>query len=226
MGASLGLITMIITFLYIKEDNSKYEKPTKFSFDFIKYKSSMKLFIAIFFVYLTNGCVTPFFVKYCVNGLQLSEGNASLSLLLLTIVGAVFAYPIGVLSDKIERRKVLLLGTLIFGISLVMGIFVKTALGVYFVMSVVGVGFISIQVTSYSILAEIVPPERIGEFMGIFNFFVSASQFVANNIMGMALDKFGYGVFFPIPAITMFTAVIIIALSKFEKYDVSKGNIH
>lgn len=218
IAAVLGLITVLITIFLIKEKNDTVIRPNKISFDFIKYPSIMKLYTAVFFIFLSYGCITPFFVKYCVNELHFTENAASTGLLLLTLAGAVFAYPIGILSDRIERRKVLLAGTLIFSAALFVSIFVKSSAGLYAMLSIIGVGFIAIQITVYSILAEIAPPERLGEFMGILNLFISLSQFIANNLMGYILDRSGFSYYFPISSLLMFIAAAIVLISRFEKY--------
>jgi MFS family permease len=221
LAAALGLVTVVITALLVKENPDAVSKPGNLSFDFVKFPSVMKLYFSVFFIFLSYGCITPFFVKYCIKVLHLSAGTASTGLLLLTLVGALFTYPIGVLSDKIERRKVLLMGALIFAIALCTAIFVKSSMALYIVLSIIGIGFIAIQITIYSILAEIVPPERLGEFMGIMNLFISLSQFISNNIMGIILDKLGFSYFFIIPTVMMFISVIIIFFSRFEKYHTS-----
>lgn len=218
VSALLGIFTVILTIVFIKEKKvPKADTKQKIAFDFYKFPSAMKLFLGIFFIYMGYGSITPFFVKYCVQYLNLSEGTASFSLLLLTITGALFAYPLGVLSDKIERKKVLVFGSLLFVVALFFGIFVKETLGLYLMMSVIGIGFIAIQVTSYSILAEVVPPERLGEFMGIFNFFVSSSQFISGNLMGLLLDRVGYQVFFPLSIVWLTIASVILYFSRIEK---------
>lgn len=125
------------------------------------------------------------------------------------------------LSDKIERRKVLMLGALIFAVAIAAATFVKTDIMLYIVLSVVGIGFIAIQVTIYAILAEIVPPERIGEYMGLMNLFISLSQFIASNVMGYVLDSLGWKFYFPIASCAMFIAFIILFFSRFEKYRIS-----
>jgi len=219
LAAALALISVMITVAFVKEDPFKYKKPTKLSFDFIKYPSVMKLYFSAFFVFLSYGCVTPFFVRYCVNELKFSEGNASTGLLVLTLVGAAFAYPIGLLADKVEKRKVLLAGVIILTLCLAFAPLARNLFGMNLVFSFFGVGFIAIQITSYAIVAEIVPPERLGEFMGILNLFISLSQFITNNIMGIILDKFGFSLFFPIPCLAMFIAAVIIFFSRFEKYE-------
>ena len=224
LSAVIGLVTVMGAMFLIKEDNSKVSTPAKLSFDFINFPSAMKLYFSVFFVYLSFGCITPYFVKYCVKVLSFSEVTANNGLLLLTLSGAVFAYPIGVLSDKIERRLVLLLGALLFAASLAVAVFIKTSLFMFIALGVIGIGFIAIQITIYSILAEIVPPERLGEFMGIMNFFISISQFISNNLMGLLLDKLGFKYYFPIASVLMFGAVAMIMFSRFEKYKALKSN--
>jgi MFS family permease len=220
VSAFLGIITVMVTVLLVKEKSiSREKKKLKLAFDFYKFPSAMKLFFAMFFIYMGYGSITPFFVKYCVNNLHLTENTASFSLLLLTIAGAIFAYPLGVLSDKIERKKVMLLGTLIFVAALFSGLFITQAFTLYIMMCFIGIGFIAIQVTSYSMLAEVVPPERLGEFMGIFNFFVSISQFIAGNLMGVLLDWIGYKAFFPLSILWLLIACAILSLSKINKYN-------
>lgn len=213
----LGIFSVLAGALPIKENPDKYTKPTKLSFDFIKYPSVMMLFASIFFIFLSYGCITPFFVKYCVQQLHFSSGTASTGLFVLTIVGAIFALPAGIISDKVDRRLVLFAGSVIFTLGLFMATFVKTVGSMYLLLSLIGVGFICIQVTIYAILAEIVPPERLGEFMGIMNLFISLSQWLATLAMGWILDTVSFKYFFPIPSIIMLIAAIAIFVSRFNK---------
>lgn len=221
IAAVLGLLTVAVTVCLVKENPDNAQSPAKLSFDFLKRPSVMKLYAAVFFIFLSYGCITPYFVKYCTGTLRLSSGNASIALLLLTITGAIFAAPIGILSDKTDRRTVLLLGTVIFTISMFAAVFARNVLSLYVLMSFIGIGFIAIQITIYSILAEIVPPERMGEFMGVLNLFISLSQFIANIVMGILLDHIGFSCFFPIATAAMLVAFFIVLFSRFEKYQPS-----
>jgi len=217
LASVMGIGSVLIGGLTVKENPEHYSKPKKISMDFIKYPSIMKLFMAVFFVFFSYGCITPFFVKYCVTQLNFSANTASIGLFVLTIVGALFAIPAGIISDKISRKVVFLTGTLIFTIGMFMAIFVKTIGTMYFSLGIVGIGFICIQVTIYAILASIAPAERLGEFMGIMNIFISLSQWIATSIMGFTLDKFGFHLYFPIAAVLMLIASFIILNSKYEK---------
>ncbi|MCX7774427.1 MAG: MFS transporter [Clostridia bacterium] len=219
LAAFLGIVSVIIGTVPIKEDTTKASKPSKVSFDFVKFPSVMKLFISVFFVFLSYGCITPYFVKYCVQQLGFSAGTASTGLFVLTIVGALFAVPAGILSDKTSRRVVLLIGTIIFSLGMALAAFVTNVTGMYLLLSLIGVGFICIQVTIYAILAEISPPERLGEFMGIMNLFISFSQWIATLCMGFVLDTAGFGWFFPIASVIMLIAAIIIFFSRYKKHE-------
>lgn len=218
LAAALALSSVAVTAIIVKEKPAAAIATPKLSFDFLKHPAVMKLYIGVFFVFLSYGCITPYFARYCTDVLNLTSGTASNGLLVLTLAGALFAAPIGILSDKIERRKVLLLGTLLFTASLLVAVFTHSVVGLYIVLAIIGIGFIAIQITIYSILAEIVPPARLGEFMGIMNLFISLSQFIANLALGFILERLGFGLFFPIATAMMFIAFLIVLFSKYPKY--------
>jgi MFS family permease len=58
--AFLGIVSVLIGAIPIKENTQKYAKPNKISIDFIKYPSVLMLFASVFFVFLSYGCITPF----------------------------------------------------------------------------------------------------------------------------------------------------------------------
>jgi len=217
LASFLGIISVVIGGATIKENPEHYSKAEKISFDFIKYPAVMKLFISVFFVFFSYGCITPYFVKYCVTQLGFTANTASLGLFVLTIVSALFAVPAGILSDKISRKAVFFTGTLIFAAGMFLAVFVRSVGMMDLALGIVGIGFICIQVTIYAILAKIAPSRRLGEFMGIMNLFISLSQWIATSLMGFALDRFGFQMYFPVAAVLMLIAAIIIFSSKFEK---------
>lgn len=218
-ASALGILSVMVGGITVKENPNHYSKPNKLNLDFVKYPSVMKLFVAVFFVFLSYGCITPYFVKYCVTQLGFTANTASTGLFVLTIVSALFAVPAGIISDKVSRKVVFLVGTIIFAIGMTLAIFVKTVPMMYLALGVVGIGFICIQVTIYAILANIAPSERLGEFMGIMNLFISLSQWIATSIMGFILDRVGFHFYFPIAAVLMIVSTFIILGSKFQGHE-------
>ncbi len=217
LAAALGILSVFAGGIFVKEDPGKYSKPSKVTFDFIKYPSVIKLFVGVFFIFLSYGCITPFFVKYCTEQLGFTANTASMGLFILTIVGALFAVPAGMISDKVDRKYILFAGTIIFTAGLALAVLVHSTILMYLLLSLIGIGFICIQVTIYAILAQIAPPERLGEFMGIMNLFISLSQWIATSVMGYLLDSVGFLYYFPIAAVIMFISAIIVFFSKYEK---------
>lgn len=215
----LGALTSLVfvgTLLFIKEKKIVLST-SRFRIDFYKYKAIMKLFSLVFIVFFSYGCITPFLVRYSVIHLKFTANEANMGLLILTICGAIFAYPIGILTDKISKKKVFGLGTLLFALGLLGLIFFKDKNTVYVLLGFMGIGFMAIQIAIYTICAVIAVPERMGEFMGIMNIFISLGQFSSNNLMGFVLDKYGYSIFFIIPAIFMILSTIFIFITKFER---------
>jgi len=217
LAAVLGIVSVLVGGGFVKENTDRYSKPAKISFDFIHFPSIIKLYVAVFFIFLSYGCITPFFVKYCTSQLGFSANTASLGLFVLTIVGALFAVPAGIISDRISRRLVLMIGTLIFAGGLAGASFVHTVNVMYVFLGLIGIGFICIQVTIYAILAQIAPMERLGEFIGIMNLFISLGQWIATIVMGYILDSVGFSSFFVIAAVIMLIASLVIFFSRYEK---------
>ena len=56
-------------------------------------------------------------------------------------------------------------------------------------MGMVGIAWASILSMPYAILSSALPPERMGYFMGVFNFFIVIPQIVAATILGFLTMK-------------------------------------
>ena len=218
VGGLIMILTVLLCVFFINEDETKTIRANKLAFDFYKFPSVMKLFLTAFFVFMCLGCITSFFVIYCDKRLGINAEQSGLSLLLLTIVGAASAYPIGLWLDRSSHKRVLIASIITFILGVIAAMFVKTALHLYIIMSFMGIGYVGIQVSLACILPEIVPAERLGEFMGIYNLFISLPQFIGTNMMGFILHKLGYSYFFPVALVSIFVAAAIAFSADFKKY--------
>ncbi|HEY5804043.1 MAG TPA: MFS transporter [Lysobacter sp.] len=81
----------------------------------------------------------------------------------------------------------------------------------WLLLSMVGVGFAWASILSlpYALLADSVPAEKMGVFMGIFNFFIVIPQLVAASLLGFLLKTFFGGQ--PIQALTIGAASLFVA---------------
>jgi len=103
---------------------------------------------------------------------------------------AIFAFIIPPIAAKTSRRAVHALA-LTFGAVGLASVYVVSTPQMLLV-SMLGVGFAWASILSmpYAILAGSLPPERMGVYMGIFNFFIVIPQITAAGILGYFMRTF------------------------------------
>lgn len=93
-------------------------------------------------------------------------------------------------AERIGRRKTYLLNMSFGGLGLISFIFIKDP--TLLLVSMVGVGFAWASILSipYSLLSSSVPANKMGIYMGIFNFFIVIPQLMAASVLGVLLRTF------------------------------------
>jgi maltose/moltooligosaccharide transporter len=99
-------------------------------------------------------------------------------------VSALAAFILPVLARHTSRKAVHMGCLIIGGISLASIFFITQKELLLIPMVGVGIAWASILTMPYAILAGALPPEKMGYFMGVFNFFVVIPQIVAGLILG------------------------------------------
>lgn len=107
-------------------------------------------------------------------------------------MAALFAFIIPMIAARTSRRRTHMICLLIGGIGLVSIKFITDPMYIAFSMGLVGIAWASILSMPYAILAGSLPSDRMGYFMGVFNFFIVIPQIVAASILGyLTLHLFG-----------------------------------
>jgi len=120
-----------------------------------------------------------------------AEGADWVGLLFATYNGiaAIYALLLPMMADKLNRRATHAVNLVIGGVSLASFYFISdpTLLAV----SMVGVGIVwaSILTMPYAILSDSLPSDKMGVYMGIFNFFIVIPQIVVGSLMGLVLSS-------------------------------------
>lgn len=111
------------------------------------------------------------------------------------LVSTVFALALPVIAAKIGRKMTHALCLLAGGIGLISFMWVTTPEAKWMLnISMIGVGiaWASILAMPYAILAGSIPARKMGVYMGIFNFFITAPQII-NGFVGGYIVKNLYG---------------------------------
>ncbi|UUZ47260.1 MFS transporter [Massilia sp. B-10] len=94
-------------------------------------------------------------------------------------VSALAAFILPVIARKTNRKVLHMLCLIIGGISLASIMFIHTKELLLLPMIGVGIAWASILTVPYAILVSSLPAEKMGYYMGVFNFFVVIPQIVA-----------------------------------------------
>jgi MFS family permease len=112
-------------------------------------------------------------------------------LVVMNVVYAVAAYPAGILSDKVDRMSILLLG---FGILIVADVVLALASGIFGVTIGVVLWGLHMGLTQgllATLVADAAPPELRGTAFGMFNLMSGIALLAASIIAGALWDASG-----------------------------------
>ncbi|MBC6612965.1 MFS transporter [Hymenobacter sp. BT507] len=99
-------------------------------------------------------------------------------------VAAIFAFVLPVIAARTSRRRTHMLCLLLGGIGLLSLKFIPGPDWIMLSMSLVGIAWASILSMPYAILAGSLPANKMGYYMGVFNFFIVIPQIVAATLLG------------------------------------------
>jgi len=122
------------------------------------------------------------------------------------ITGIVYGFSAAKIVDKINKLKFLRVMMVLFILVLFSGCFIRTSVtALYIFMGFEGTVMLALFITVYSMLPDVAPKGRLGEYIGLINIFIAGPQLVIVSTTGLLLDSsYGY-LLYPIA-----TAVLIV----------------
>ncbi|GAB3509815.1 MFS transporter [Emticicia fontis] len=104
-------------------------------------------------------------------------------------VAALFAFIIPLIAVRTNRKVTHMICLIIGGIGLISISFVTNPQLIILSMGMVGIAWASILSMPYAILSGALPANKMGYYMGVFNFFIVIPQIVAATILGFFTMK-------------------------------------
>jgi maltose/moltooligosaccharide transporter len=108
-------------------------------------------------------------------------------------IAAVAAFLLPVVARQTSRQITHLLALLCGGAGLISIYFILDPAWLWLSMAGVGIAWASILSVPYAMLSGSLPPEKMGYYMGVFNFFIVIPQIVAGTLLGFMLNKLFHG---------------------------------
>jgi len=165
--------------------------------------------------FMGYNAVTTAFTKYAFHQWGYDIGKASQCLLVGT-VGAVISYlPVGMLSSRFGRKRMIQCGVLLLAACFLTSIFYTSFhFSVYVVFALVGAAWSMINVNSYPMVVEISNASEVGKFTGYYYTFSMAAQIATPILSGWLLEHVGYHTLFPYAAIMVAASFVTISLTR------------
>jgi maltose/moltooligosaccharide transporter len=107
-------------------------------------------------------------------------------------VSAIYALLLPFIAAKLGRKLTHAVSLIAGGIGLISIYFIHDPNLLLFSMIGVGMAWASILAMPYAMLAGAIPPQKMGIYMGVFNFFITLPQII-NGIVGGPIVKYLYG---------------------------------
>ena len=105
-------------------------------------------------------------------------------------IAAIVAFLLPVIAKRTSRRMTHLMALFMGGIGLISIFFITDPNMLLVSMIGVGIAWASILSMPYAMLSSILPANKMGYYMGVFNFFIVIPQIVAAGILGFMLKSF------------------------------------
>jgi MFS family permease len=121
----------------------------------------------------------------------------------------IFSIPGGALSDRIGRRKVMVLGWTVYGLVYLGFAFASKAYHIWLLFFIYGLFFGLSEGTERAWVADLVEESKRGTAYGIYNFFIGIAALPASLLMGLIWRMIGVQWAFSFGAVMAFIAALL-----------------
>ena len=215
LGTVFMLIALVVLALFVREPKSAYlnvniadaanidspspadkpqEKVKLFELQLNKDEKKSLLFIlfGIFFWFTGYNAIETFFTLYAVNTLDMTGGDASITLAIFSLTFVIFAVPAGFIGAKIGRKKSIMIGLVgLFVLFLPLTVIVNVWL-TRIILFLGGFAWAMININSLPMVVRLSGENRIGTFIGYYYFFSFLSQIISPVLFGFIRDIIGH----------------------------------
>jgi len=185
-----GVIAVFVI-LFIKEKNDPLKKETKnmsLKVSFKELSWNLRLFIIVSSIFALGHFGYAFLLLRAKN-IGLTDQTAILLYALFYIVYVICAIPSGILSDKIGRKPVLIMGYLIFAIASFGLIFTSSIYSILLFFAIYGIFYAMIDGSQRAFVVDLAPEHLKATALGTFHTAIGFVALPGGLIAGLLWDK-------------------------------------
>ena len=184
-----GIIAVLFV-LFIKEKNKPKiieKKTTSFKVSLNGLPRNLKLFILVSTIF-SFGHFSYVFLLLKARNIGLTNNTAIFLYVLFYIVYTIFIIPAGVLSDKIGRKPILMLGYALFAATAVSLIFTSQLYALVFVFVLYGIFYAMIDGVQRAFVVDLAPSELKATALGTFHTSIGLIALPGGFLAGLLWD--------------------------------------
>ena len=155
--------------------------------------------------------------KYSVYAGAVLGLDYNLTLMLAQGVAIVAFLPIGLISSRVGRKRMILIGIILLGLSFLFASFLRQnspAIFVNLLFCTAGIGWASINVNSFPMVVELCNADNVGKYTGYYYTASMAAQTLTPILSGFFMDHVGMTSLFPYAAVCVFCALVTMLFVK------------
>ncbi|WP_431729230.1 MFS transporter [Verrucosispora sp. TAA-831] len=160
-----------------------------------------------------------------VHGLGATQGELEWSINSYTLVFAGLLFTFGVWGDRAGRRRMLLIGLVLFGVASLLSAYAQNPGQLIAARALMGVGGAAIMPATLSIISNVFDPRERGRAIGIWAGAVGLAVAIGPVLGGLLLEHFWWGSVFLINVPVTAIGVVLVALLVPESRDPAPGRV-
>ncbi|MBR5311370.1 MAG: MFS transporter [Clostridia bacterium] len=174
-------------------------------------KSLIFALLAVFFYYMSYNGVTTAYSRYAQEVWGLTGGSFALSLMVIAVTAVVSYIPLGLLSAKFGRRKIIALGFAMMSVSFIaLTMFTEYHAWLNLWFFFVGAGGSAVGVNIFPVVVDMCSSRDLGKYTGLYYTFSMAAQIVTPIASGFLLEHISYRTLFPYAALFALLGLLVL----------------
>lgn len=216
-----GVLAVICSFL-LKDKKLIKKKPTTTTsfFSFLGYwKTSpalyRKLVIGLLVFTLFNS--SDVFLLLKAKQVGLNDSNVITVYIFYNLVYALFAFPVGILADKLGLKKIFIFGLIIFAMVYGGMVFASVSFHFYILFFLYGIYAAATEGISKAWISNISAKDDTATAIGTYSAFQSICTMLASSLAGFIWYEFGAEVTFGVSAVVVLGVAVYVSFIKLKK---------
>lgn len=165
-------------------------------------RSMIYALMTVFFYYMSYNGVTTAFSRYAQEVWGLTGGSFAVSLMIVAVTAFISYIPLGALTGKYGRKRIIGIGFFMMITSFVALSFVdEFHLHTNFWFVFVGIGGSAVGVNIFPVIVDMCYNKEVGKYTGLYYTFSMLAQIITPIASGFLLEHVSYRILFPYAAL-------------------------